>query len=196
MAPAVIVISAYIAAQMLADITAVRIVLIAGLSIDAGTIVYPITFTLRDLAHKLLGASATRTLIISAAAINVAMAVIFWLVAVLPADPQVGPQAAFGQVLAPVWRIVVASIIAETLSELTDTEIYSWWVRRTRRYQWGRVLFSNAISVPLDSVIFVTIAFYQTVPDPVLISILISNILVKTAVTLFSLPTIYLVPER
>ena len=65
----VIVIAAYIAAQMLSDITSLKIALVAGLSIDAGTFIYPITFTLRDLVHKLLGKRAARTLIVAAAVI-------------------------------------------------------------------------------------------------------------------------------
>ena len=46
----VIVTAAYIAAQMLSDIASLRIVKFAGLSMDAGTLIYPFTFTLRDLS--------------------------------------------------------------------------------------------------------------------------------------------------
>ena len=62
----VLVIAAYVAAQMLSDIMSLKIALVAGFSIDAGTFIYPITFTLRDLVHKLLGRKAARTLIIAA----------------------------------------------------------------------------------------------------------------------------------
>src|SRR5690606_5017276 len=59
----IVVAAAYIAAQMMADITSLRIVMIAGMSVDAGTLVYPFTFTLRDLMHKTLGIQAARVLI-------------------------------------------------------------------------------------------------------------------------------------
>jgi len=52
---AIVVSSAYIAAQMLADVTSLKIVLFLGMSMDAGTFVYAITFTLRDLVHKTVG---------------------------------------------------------------------------------------------------------------------------------------------
>ena len=192
----VIVIAAYIAAQMLSDVMSLKIALVAGLSIDAGTFIYPITFTLRDLAHKTLGIAATRALIFTAAAVNIIMAVAFWFAAQLPADPSAGPQAAFAAVLSPVWRIVFASIVAEVTAELVDTEVYQWWVKRvTTRHQWARVLASNAVSVPLDSVLFVVIAFAGELPGAVIGSIILSNILVKGATTLVSLPLIYAVPE-
>jgi uncharacterized integral membrane protein (TIGR00697 family) len=190
----IILIAAYIAAQMLADVTSLKIVMVAGMSMDAGTLVYPLTFTLRDMVHKAIGARGARILIVTAAGINLLMAGLFWLVALLPGDPEVGAQLEFGQVLSPTWRIVVASVVAELLSELIDTEAYRFWVQRiTTRYQWARVLVSNAISVPLDSLVFCWLAFGGVLPVAVVWTIVRSNIIVKGATTLVSLPGIYLV---
>jgi uncharacterized integral membrane protein (TIGR00697 family) len=197
MITAIIVAAAYVAIQMMADIASLRIVLVLGLSMDAGTFVYPLTFTLRDLVHKTVGARGARVLIVSAAIINLVMAGYFWLVARLPPDPQVGAQAEFGIVLAPVWRVVLASIFAEVISELIDTEVYRAWVERvTTRYQWARVLTSNAISVPIDSLAFSWGAFGGVLPVVVVWSIVLSNVLIKGVATLITLPLIYLVPER
>jgi uncharacterized integral membrane protein (TIGR00697 family) len=190
----VIVTSAYIAAQMLSDIASLRIITLAGMSMDAGTIIYPFTFTLRDLVHKVAGKRVARLLIILAAGINLLMASLFWLVATLPPAQEVGPQTAFGAVLAPVWRIVLASIVAEVASELTDTEVYSAWVRRVgERFQWGRVLSSNAVSVPLDSLLFTVLAFGGVYTWGVVFSIFWANVVLKAVVTVVSIPWIYLV---
>lgn len=168
-----------------------------GLSMDAGTFIYPLTFTLRDLVHKTLGATATRVLIFAAAFINLFMAGLFWFVAKLPVDPNAGPQPDFGSVLAPVWRIVIASIIAEVISELTDTEIYQIWTRKFKdKHQWGRVISSNTISVPIDSLLFSFIAFYGVLPIGVVWGIVIANILIKGGTTLITWPLIYTIPEK
>jgi hypothetical protein len=186
-----------VAAQMLADITALRILSIAGLSISGGTLIYPITFTLRDLVHKVSTAGIARILIFASAAINLFMAVLFWLVAELPPDLAVGAQAEFGLVLAPVFRITIASIVAEVISELIDTEMYEVWVRRfAQRRQWGRVLASNAVSIPVDTALFTLLAFWGVLPNAVMLSLFLSNILVKFAVTFVSIPGIYLVKEQ
>ncbi len=188
--------SAYIAAQMLSDVMSLKIVALAGLSMDAGTLIYPLTFTLRDLVHKVAGRGGARVVILSAGVINLAMAGLFWVVSRLPYDPAAGPQPNWDAVLAPVWRIVLASIIAELAAELTDTEIYHLWVTRvTERYQWLRVLSSNAVSVPLDSLIFVWGAFGGVYTNAVVWSIFTANVLLKGAVTILSLPSIYLVRE-
>ncbi|MDX1416526.1 MAG: queuosine precursor transporter [Candidatus Promineifilaceae bacterium] len=189
-----VVSSLYVAAQMLADIASLRILTLGGFSVDGGTLIYPFTFTLRDMVHKVAGISVARTLIITAAAVNMVMAALFWIVGQLPADSQVGPQLEFVAVLSPVWRIVAASIIAEIISELIDGETYQAWVNRFGyRMQWTRVLTSNAVSVPLDSIIFAVIAFGGVLPWAVVWSIALSNIIIKGLVTLVSMPWIYLV---
>jgi len=188
---------AYIAAQMLSDIGSLQIVHFWGLSMDAGTFIYPITFTLRDLAHKVLGLKGVRILIVSAAVINLFMALYFWFVASLPPDTAAGSSKLWGQVLAPIWRITFASILAEIASELVDTEAYRLWVERiTRRFQWMRVLVSNTVSVPLDSFLFSFLAFYGAMPTASVVGIFWANVIVKGVVTVISLPLIYLIRDR
>lgn len=193
----ILVSAAYVAAQMLADITSLKIIAFAGFSMDAGTLIYPVTFTLRDLVHKVAGKRGARVLIVAAAVINLTMSGLFWLVSRFPYDPAAGPQPDWNGVLSPVWRIVLASIVAEVLAELIDTEVYHLWVTRvTTRFQWLRVLTSNAVSVPLDSLIFVWAAFGGVFSASVVWSIFWANVLLKGGVTFISMPAIYLVRGR
>jgi uncharacterized integral membrane protein (TIGR00697 family) len=194
---AIVVVAAYIGAQMLADIASLKIGVVAGLAVDMGTFIYPITFTLRDVVHKTLGKQLARTLIFTAGIINLFMALYLMWAASVPSDPGWGLGEQFSAILAPVWRIVVASIVAEIVSELLDTEVYHWWVTRvTRRFQWLRVLFSNSISVPVDNLIFAVGAFGGVLPWDVVWQIFIFNLLVKYGVTLVSLPLIYIAPDH
>jgi uncharacterized integral membrane protein (TIGR00697 family) len=165
MTAAILVSVLYVAAQMMSDIASLRIVMIAGYSIDAGTFIYPLTFTLRDMVHKVAGIKAARILILTAAGINIFMALLFRVVSLLPPDLTIGLQEEFGLVLSPIWRIVAASIIAEVVSELIDTEGYRFWVEKvTKKYQWARVLFSNLLSIPIDSFLFSFLAFWRLFP--------------------------------
>lgn len=194
---AVLLVSAYIAAQMLADVASLKIGVVFGLAVDMGTFIYPITFTLRDLVHKTLGKRSAQTLIVAAGGINLVMAAYLMWASAVPGDPSWGLQEQFRAILAPVWRIVLASILAEVASELADTEVYHWFVTRiTRRFQWLRVLVSNAISIPVDNLIFSVGAFGWSLPWSVVWQIFVVNLLVKGGITLLSLPLIYLAPER
>lgn len=193
-ASAIIIVSIYVAAQMLADIGSLKVALVAGFSVDAGTFIYPITFTLRDLIHKKLGKKAALVTILTCGGINLVMALYFAFVTWLPADNTWLFQTAWETILGPVWRIVFASIIAEVVSEVIDTEAYHLWTKYvTQKKQWSRVLVSNLISIPVDSFIFSFIAFGGSLPNEVVWGIFFSNCIIKVVVTLVSLPLIYVV---
>lgn len=189
-----IVVAAYIGAQMLADISSLKIGLVFGLAVDMGTFIYPITFTLRDVAHKVLGKRNVRLLIIMAAVVNLFAALYMGWAQGVPSDPAWGLGAEWSAVFSPalLWRIVIASILAEIVSEMVDTEVYHWFVTRiTRNHQWARVLVSNAVSIPIDNLIFAVGAFALLLPWDVVWQIFVFNLIVKFAVTLVSLPLIY-----
>ncbi len=194
--PAVMVISAYIGAQMLADIASVKLGVVAGLTVDMGTFIYPITFTLRDMAHKVIGRAATRLLILAAALVNVAMALYLWWCAGVASDPEWGRGAEFAAILGPLPRIVLASILAEVASQMANTEVYQWFVTRvTRRRQWARTLISNGVAIPIDTLMFSVIAFAGTVSWRAVGEIFLFNLLVKAAVSLLSVPLVYTVRD-
>ncbi len=203
---AIIVVGGYVGAQLIADVTSLKIGTVAGRAVDMGTFIYPITFTLRDVAHKALGMRATRVLIFTAAAINVVMALYLQVVARAPSDASFTLGDEFAAVLSPLWRITLASIVAEVVSELVDTEVYHWFVTRvTRRYQWARVAVSNAVSLPLDNMIFVVGAFGAlpfltdhslTLPWSTVWDIFVVNLTIKAVVTVVSVPLIYVTPDR
>ena len=192
-----VVSSLYVAAQLLSNVTSLRILMIAGFSMDAGTLIYPFTFTLRDLVHKTGGIKVARAVVITAATANLFMAGLYWLVARLPPDMGVGAQLEFGRVLSPTWRLVIASIVAQIASELVDGQVYQAWVNKVgHKLQWMRVLTSNSVSVPLDSALFCSLAFIGRMPFLVVVSIFWANVILKGITTLVSLPWIYLVKER
>ena len=203
---AIAAVGAYVGAQVIADVTSLKIGDVTGRAVDLGTFVYPITFTLRDVVHKALGRRAARTLIVTAAVVNLFMAGYLQWAASVPSHPTYELGAEFEAVLAPLWRIAVASIVAEVISELVDTEVYHWFVRRvTVRHQWARVAVSNAVSVPLDNVIFAVAAFGSlpflrdhalTLPWTAVWDIFVVNLTVKALVSAVSLPLIYVTPDR
>lgn len=191
-----IAVGAYIGVSLMANVMSVRIVLLGPWAIDAGTFTYPLAFTLRDVVHKAGGRSAARVTIVTGAALNLLMVVAFWITANLPADLTVGPQDEFGNLLIPVARIVVASIVAQVVAELIDTEVYHRVMGRLgARNQWARVVVSNAVSIPTDSILFAAIAFAGDVPTSALLQIMATNVGLKAATTAVTWPLIYTVRE-
>ncbi len=185
----------YVSFQVIANVLSTKIALLPLLhwSVDGGTIIYPLTFTLRDFVHKSLGKAKARQIVLLAAGVNVLAALLFILIANITPDPAWPYQQAFENILLPVWRITLASIIAQVISELLDTEIFS---RVYKRFDdLGAVLASNSIALVVDSIIFSVIAFAGALPMSVVWQIILTNIAVKFVFSLISAPTIKLIPR-
>jgi uncharacterized PurR-regulated membrane protein YhhQ (DUF165 family) len=67
------------------------------------------------------------------------------------------PGQHFDAVLGSTWRIVGASLAAFAISESTDNVLGAW--ARDRAPDWVRVIGTNLVSTPLDSLVFIVLAF-------------------------------------
>jgi queuosine precursor transporter len=103
------------------------------LLINVGTLFFGITFTQRDRLHR-FGRRVVYRVILMAAAANVAVA--------LAIDTPL--------------RYVAVSFLAIVVSEAADTEVYHRLLHRRWIF---RVAGSNAVSAPLDTILFTTLAF-------------------------------------
>ena len=201
----VLLVGGYVICQAIADIGATKLVQIGSVVIPAGTFIFTITFTLRDMLHKRLGKDWARVSIIAAGLFNVVMAVYLALMVALPSPPFYELAEAWNSIFALVPAIGIASITAEVVSELIDTEVYHFQKERFPRWpQWSRVLVSNAVSLPIDSFIFAVLAFVllpplfgqEGLPFMAAMALVIGQIIWKAVVTVVSLPGIYLVKEE
>ena len=184
----------YISSQLMANVLSTKIALLPwlNLSVDGGTVIYPLTFTLRDFVHKACGKHIARQVVLLAALLNLVMAVLFWLIGKMQPDPTWPNQLAYDAILLPVWRITMGSIIAQVISELADTEIFSKVYKRFGGML--GVVASNSIALIVDSVVFSVIAFYGQLPFNTVMQIILTNILIKFVITIVSVPTIKLIP--
>ena len=190
----VIVLTAgYLLCQIIADVTASKMVDLFGIYVPAAVFIYALTFTLRDVVHKQLGKQQAVFMVLTAGGVNVLMAAYFMFTVWLKPAPFWGNQEAYNLILGVVPRVVGASILAEMVSELIDTEVYH---RIKHLAPWKRVLGSNAVSLPIDSLIFVSVAFAGTMPVADLISVMLGQVLLKSIITVISIPLIYIVPDR
>lgn len=202
--------SLYVAFQLFANVLSTKIAVlpILHLAIDGGTIIYPFTFTLRDFVHKTHGKKDARQVIIIAAALNAAMFLLFWLVGKMAPDPNWQFQRAYEQILLPVGRIVLASIIAQVIAELADTEIFSYIYKKfsfsrqtigsitlNKIGDTSAVFISNFFGLVIDSFIFSFVAFFGALPLATVWQIILANILIKFIISVISVPSIKLIPR-
>jgi uncharacterized integral membrane protein (TIGR00697 family) len=185
-----VLIGLYVACELIANVTASKPIQMGGIVVPAAIFIYTITFTLIDLINESFGKQGARRVILAAFLANLLLAAYAQLAVTLPAASFYTGQAAFAEVLGNTPRIVFASLTAYLISSFIDAEIFAFWKARVHGPKWLRVLVSNAISTGIDSMVFITLAFYGVMPIGGLIQ---GQYIVKMAITLVSLPLIYLV---
>lgn len=200
----VLLVGSYVVCQAIADVGATTMIALGPLVLPGGTFIFAATFTIRDLIHKRLGKEWARAVIVACGAFNIVMAAYLAIIGRLPTPAFFGLGDAWTAIFSIVPAIVVGSIAAEVVSELVDTEVYHYANHLPWMPQWGAVLASNVVSLPLDSLIFGTLAFTvlpvvfgaQSMPFLAAMQLATGQIVWKAIVTVVSLPTIYLVRER
>lgn len=188
----ILLIAVYIACEIIANVTASKPVAVLGLVVPAAVFIYALTFTLLDLVNEVMGKEGARRVIYGGMAANLLLAAYTTFAVALPPADFYQSQGAFATVLGSTPRIVLASLTAYLVSSLIDAEVFAWWKQRVGRFRWARVLLSNTVSTLVDSILFVSLAFWGVLPVLPLIQ---GQYAVKMAVTVVSLPLIYLVRQ-
>lgn len=183
-----LLIGIYIGAELAANVTEAKPVVVFGLTVDGGTLIYALTFTLIDLIHERQGTRGAQKVILAAFVANAVLAAYVSLTVWLPFPSFFDGQESYQSVLGQTPRIVASSLTAYLVASFLDTEVYAWLKRRGAGYRWTWVLASNAAGTLLDSVLFITLAFYGKFP---ILPLILGNYAIKMAVTVASLPLIY-----
>ncbi len=173
-----------------ASVLANKIVIFGPFFVPAGIIVASATFLMTDILSELWGREvATRavwigflTMICFSIAVEAA---VFW-----PAAPFALERAEmFNGILGQTPRIALASIVAYFVSQHHDVWAYHFWKEKTNnRHLWLRNNASTIVSQLLDSAIFITIAFYGTMP---IASMILDMWLVKIVIAVLDTPFLY-----
>ena len=184
-----LLVALYIACELIANITAGRTVDFAGISAPGGVFIYALTFTLIDIVNERMGKRGARRVVVAAFAANGLLALYTSLILVLPAPPFFHNQESFSTVFGATPRIIGASLTAFLVSSFVDVEIFAAWKERIGSHKWARVLLSNTVSTGVDSAVFVSLAFAGNLP---LVPLIAGQYFIKMAVTVVSIPLIYL----
>jgi uncharacterized PurR-regulated membrane protein YhhQ (DUF165 family) len=170
-----VVVSAQIGANKIVDVP------FTDLTAPGGTYLIGIALSLIELAHRTAptrreGFVNAQVMVLCGWGASILLAAYLALLNVMAPD-----DALFDR-LAGTWRVVLGSLIAFLVSETIDNSFGAWL--RDRVHDAVRVVTTNAVSVPLDSVVFLLVAFGS-------LEFIEGQIVVKYAVTiLFGVPLV------
>ena len=156
----------------------------------SATLVFSVTFLLTDIVNEKFGRKETQKMIFIAFITQVAVAIFIWMAISIDPAPFWSDQESFAKIIGFAPRIMLASLISFLISENTDAYIYDWFKNKTKgKRLWMRNAFSSIPSMALDTIIFVTLAFYGVQP---LTQLIVGVLVIKWLVGIIDIPFMYL----
>ncbi len=189
-----IAIAIFAALTVTANVIASKIVTVGPIPVPAGVIVYSSTFLITDVLDEIYGKEYGQKAVIAGFFANI-LAVLAIATAVLWASAPFNLKFAreFDKVFSLTPRLVFASMAAYIVSQTHDVYAFLFWKRVTKgRHLWLRNNASTIVSQAIDTVIFITIAFYGIVPLKYLLDMILGQYVVKVAIALMDTPFMYI----
>jgi queuosine precursor transporter len=178
---------------VLANIVGCRLVQFGDVVFSAGMLVFPVTFVVTDVVHERYGRPAVIRMTLLGLASTLAAAVLFMACGDLPIPGFAPvPDAAFDTVLVASARVTLASVVAYCLSQATDIAVFAAANRVAPGALWLRATGSTLVSQSVDTAAFVLVAFWGSVPTPVLWAMAATMWTIKVAFATASTPLLYL----
>ena len=189
-----VLVAFFVAVLLISNIASTKILSIWKFTFDGGTILFPLSYIFGDILTEVYGYRRSRRVIWLGFMAAILMSLTFYVVQLLPPAAGWPYQEDFSHILGFVPRIVLASLVAYFAGEFSNSFTLSKLKIFTRgRFLWVRTITSTLIGEGLDTLIFCMIAFYGTLPVPVLISVILSNYIFKCSVEILFTPFTYII---
>jgi uncharacterized integral membrane protein (TIGR00697 family) len=183
----------FVTCLITANIITVKLISVWGWVVPAGIIAYPLTFLFTDVITELYGRKVASRVVWLGFGASILMVILVVGGGLLKPAAIWEGQAAYESVLGVVPRIVLASMIAYLVSQHHDVFAFSFWRQKTKaRFLWLRNNASTMVSQALDTGLFITIAFWGTVPNSVLVNMLVTQYVIKLVIAALDTPFCYL----
>ncbi|MGI8589015.1 MAG: queuosine precursor transporter [Chloroflexia bacterium] len=190
--PAFVVITGvFISCLIVANIIAVKLVNIGGLVLPAAVIIFPLSYLFGDVLTEVYGFARARLVIWLGFACNALVVLAIVAAGALPAAGFWSYQAAYDRILGATPQILLASFLAYLVGEFANSYVMARLKLATKgRWLWTRTISSTLVGEGLDSLVFITIAFYRT-PGVDIPSLIFTQWWVKSAYEIVATPLTY-----
>ena len=190
----VVVTALTITCYITSNLMAVKLLNLGGIIMDAGTITFPIAYMLGDILTEIWGFKTARKVIFLTFLCNLFLITFTYIGVILPSpDYVMETTEAYRMVFCVAPRILLASSIGFIAGELSNAWVMTVVKEKTKgKFLFVRTIVSSAVGYVFDTVLFVLIAFLYTCPLKDIVTMVITQYLIKLFVeAIFATPLVY-----
>lgn len=183
----------YITCLLLSNLIAGKMWAVTGsITLPAAVILFPLTYIFGDVFTEVYGFKNARTIIWAGFGASFFAVLIYMIVIALPHPDFWTNQDAYAAVLGTTPRIALASFAGYLFGEFSNSMILSKLkVATGGKHLWVRTILSTLVGEGFDSVLFVTISFWGTMENSVLVQMICFQYLFKVCYEIIFTPVTY-----
>ena len=186
----------FVVCLLLSNILAAKMLAIGKFSITAGTLVFPISYIITDVLSEVYGYKKTKNIVLAGFILQLFMIIVFAVAIYLPAPAWFENSDEFALILGSTPRIAVAGLISYLFGSLVNAKVLVKMRDKSEKYFGIRAVLSTLFGETVDSMIFVPAAFFGTMPNKEILTMILSLITLKTLYETIFLPITYQVIKR
>ena len=174
---------------ILANLMEVKVVKIGILTATAGLSVFPISYIINDCIVEVYGFAKARFVIWMGFLLNMIFVVFLQVCIALPCAPSWTAQAAVEQVFGNTPRILLGSFVAFIVGSMVNAQVMSRMKVRDGGKRFSlRAIMSTVFGESADSLIFFPIAFAGMLPLATIVTLVWTQVMLKTLYEIIALP--------
>ncbi len=175
------VMAAFVAILLLSNlIGAAKLATVWGFTFGAGILFFPLSYVIGDVLTEVYGYANARRCVWMGFGALLFMAFMSYVVVAMPPAEGWDGQAAYESVFGSTWRIVAASILAFWAGEFVNSFVLAKMKIWTKgKHLWSRTIGSTVFGQGVDSLIFYPIAFLGIWTTEQVLTVMITNWLLK-----------------
>ncbi len=163
-----------------------------SITLPAAVILFPVTYIFGDIFTEVYGFRNARTIIWLGFACSFFAVVVYMLTIALPHPGFWTGQEAYQTVLGTTPRIAAASLCGYLFGEFSNSMILSRLkVATGGKHLWLRTILSTLVGEGFDSVIFITVSFWGTMDNAVVLQMILFQYLFKVGYEVLCTPLTY-----
>jgi len=173
---------------LLSNILASKILEIGIFSTTSGVIIFPISYIINDIFSEVYGYNKTKKIIVFGFLMNLFMVLIFSLAIALPSPEWFQNNNAFKIILGSTPRNCIASLMAYLFGSLVNSKLLVKMKEQNNNKFGIRAVVSTLFGELTDSLIFVFIAFVGNLDIQQIVTMILTQVIVKTLYEVVCLP--------
>lgn len=180
---------------LISNIIAIKTFQVGPWTLPCAVIVFPISYIMSDVIAEVYGFAAARKTMWLGFSMNLLMVIMFQITIALPAPSYFTGQEAVAMVMGNTPRLLVSGLISYIVGSWANATVLSAMKRKTAESGGkgfgARAVVSTLVGEFIDSLIFIPLAFYGTMPLDSLGTMILLQPTVKTVYEILVLPFTY-----